>query len=217
MLFRSELCSSNSTKPIIVGFGAISSTGVTLSFGAGGPSGTLRPFSAARVFLTTQASFACASAPVYRDVQHTFTHELLHAIGLAHTDVAGAMMTPTFFACRSSNDLQPDDLAALAALYPPTQPAPTPTPMTSAALSAPGFSTRITYSTNGQALAVFAGGSLAQLESSAALAGARGVWVQDSSGTFRLLVVNGASFLRDAFAAAFPGGIPSNVAVTLVR
>ena len=46
---------------------------------------------------------------------------------------------------------------------------------------------------------------------------AGGIWVQDAGGVFRLLVVNGPAFLRDQFRAAFPSGLPSNFAVTLVR
>ena len=37
------------------------------------------------------------------------------------------------------------------------------------------------------------------------------------AGQFRLLVVNGPTFLRDQFRAAFPQGLSANIAVTLVR
>lgn len=69
----------------------------------------------------------------------------------------------------------------------------------------------------GQALAVFLGGTTAQLEAAAAKATATGVWVQDPSRRFHLLVVNGPAFLRDDFVAAFPLGFPNTLAVTLVR
>ena len=48
-------------------------------------------------------------------------------------------------------------------------------------------------------------------------AGASGVWVQDATGTYRLLVVNGPAFLRASFGSAFTGGLAASTAVTLVR
>ena len=48
-------------------------------------------------------------------------------------------------------------------------------------------------------------------------AGATGVWAQDAAGRYQLLVLNGASFLRDQFVAQFPGGFTADTAVTLVR
>jgi hypothetical protein len=73
------------------------------------------------------------------------------------------------------------------------------------------------FGTGTQAAAVFLGGSVDQLETAARGAGANGVWAQDSGGRFQLLVVGGPSFLRDAFAAPFPGGFAASTAVTLTR
>lgn len=206
-----ELCSNNPAKPIVVGFGVLPATGLTLSYGTASRTSTLRTLTASRVFVTTVPSLACPGTPTYRDIEHTFTHELLHAIGIGHSSVPGAMMTPTFIACRSSTLLTADDVAALAALYPPTQPAASTTTATR------GFAAPVVFGSSGQALAVFAGGTAAQLEASAAASGASGVWVQDAAGTFRLLIVGGAAFLRDEFVSAFPGGLTTNSAVTLVR
>ena len=224
---RAELCSTSPTKPIVVGFGAISSTGQALSFGTVS-GGTYSSYTAARVFLTTRNTFLCNDAPIYRDLQHTMTHELLHAIGVGHTTVPSAIMSATFVACRTPHTMQADDIAAVNALYTPTLPAttplatptatptvtgtPTPTPVVSGAFVRP-----VLFSSAGQSLAVFNGGSFDQLESAARSAGAAGVWVQDAGGRFRLLVVNGPGFLRDQFRAAFPDGLPTNFAVTLVR
>ena len=64
---------------------------------------------------------------------------------------------------------------------------------------------------------MFSGGTFDQLEAAARAAGATGLWVQDSGGQFRLLVIGGPAFLRDQFRAAFPLGLTSNLAVTVVR
>ncbi|MDA0302325.1 MAG: matrixin family metalloprotease [Chloroflexi bacterium] len=228
---RAELCSTTTTRPIVVGFGAIASTGQALSFSLTGW-GTYSTYTAARVFLTTRNNFTCPTAPIYRDLQHTMTHEVLHAIGIGHSNVASSIMAPTFAACRTPHTMQTDDIAAVNALYPPTLPAPaptpvatgtpvataTPTPTASPSPVTPGtFSRPVLFSPAGQSLAVFEGGSFDQLEAAARNANASGVWVQDAGGSFRLMVVNGPAFLRDQFRAAFPSGIPPNIAVTLVR
>ena len=67
------------------------------------------------------------------------------------------------------------------------------------------------------ATAVFGGGSLDQLEVTAQRAGASGVWLQDSSGSFQLLVVGAPAFLKDGVKNAFPSGVPGFTAVTLTR
>lgn len=224
---RAELCSTSTARPIVVGFGAIASTGQALSYGSGG--GTYANYTAARVFVTTKNNFTCPTAPTYRDLQHTMTHELLHAIGLGHSSVASAIMAPTFVACRTPYTMQSDDIAAVNALYPPTLPPPTSSGVTTSptATSTPapaatptgsiGFAGPVIYSVSGQSLTVFPGGTFDELEAAARGAAATGVWMQDAQGTFRLLVVGGPVFLRDQFRAAFPNGLPSNTAVTLVR
>ncbi len=47
--------------------------------------------------------------------------------------------------------------------------------------------------------------------------GADGVWAQDASGAYHLLVVNGPAFLRTTFASFFPNGFTSSTAVTLTK
>ena len=79
------------------------------------------------------------------------------------------------------------------------------------------FVGQLTFWENTQALAVFSGGSVAQLEASATVSIVNGVWVQDATGTFRLLVVGGPAFINDQFRASFPTGFAANTAVTLVR
>ena len=222
---HNELCSTSSARPIVVGFGATPTTGQALSFGTvlGGPYTT---YTAARVFVSNTTNFACTGSPPYRDLQLTMAHELLHSIGIGHSQDPSALMAPTFNACQGARVLNADDLAAIAVLYPPVlpvatataTPTPTATPTATATPTTTGtFRTAVTFSLSGQALSVFSGGTAEQLEAAALAAGATGVWVQDSSGTFRLLVVNGPTFLRDQFRAAFPAGLPSNSAVTLVR
>jgi len=198
---RAELCSTSTTRPIVIGFGSIPSTGQALSFGTGEP-GAFSNYTAARVFISTRNSFTCNDAPVYRDLQHTVTHEMLHAIGIGHSDIPSALMLPTFVACRTPYTMQSDDIAAVNNLYPPTlppatgsataTPAPTATPAGST-----GFVRPVLFSASGQSLAVFPGGTFDDLEAAARGVGATGVWVQDAGGAFRLLVVSGPAFLRD--------------------
>ena len=68
-----------------------------------------------------------------------------------------------------------------------------------------------------QSLVVFHGGTLEQLESSARGAGATGVWAQELSGAYQLLVVDGPAFVNAPFRAAFPAGIRSATALTLTQ
>lgn len=220
---RAELCSTTTARPIVVGFGTISSTGQALSYGQG-PRGAVSTYTVARVFLSNNNKFTCSDAPIFRDLEHTMTHELLHAIGIGHSNVASAIMAPTFAACRTPHTMQADDIAAINALYPPTQPlvispvitSPAPTPAATPAATG-AFVTPVMFSSSGQALAVFSGGTFDQLEAAARAAGATGLWVQDGGGQFRLLVISGPAFLRDQFRAAFPLGLTSNLAMTVVR
>ncbi len=62
-----------------------------------------------------------------------------------------------------------------------------------------------------------AGISFAGLEAAAQVNGATGVWAQDRSGAYALLVVNGPAFLKSSFTAAFPSGFSGPTAMTLVR
>ena len=216
---RTELCSTNTDRQIVVGIGKISSTGQTISYGNTQRTGPTT-YTVARVFLTNTGPFNCPTAPTYRDLQHTFTHELLHGIGIGHSAVAQAIMTPTFVACRTPFVMQPDDVAAVNALYPPTLPLPTGTSAPAATTStAPSgtFGTAVIFSPSGQSLTVFGGGTADQLEAAAKAVGASGVWVQDTTGQFRLMVVSGPAFLRDQFRAAFAASLPANLAVTLLR
>ncbi len=230
---RSTLCSTNLTGAIVIGAGHVGTTGKTRSYTTPRQGAKYATYTNARVFITNDDPFTCTDAPRYRNLQTTVTHELLHAIGLGHSDVAGALMLPSFIACQATFNMGADDIAAVNALYPPTlpptptatgTPAPTPTvtPMPTATATAvpatPGrFQTAVFFSSNGQALTVFSGGTLEQLEAAAKAAGATGVWVQDGGGAFRLLVIDGPGFIRDQFRIAFPAGLPANLAVTLVR
>lgn len=108
--------------------------------------------------------------------------------------------------------------------------APTPTPTVTApgasstpAAGATGVSGRfagsVAFTTSGQGLAVFLGGSVADLEASARglQTGVKGVWAQEPNGNYQLLVVDGPAFLSDGFRKAFPTGFAGTTAVTLVR
>jgi len=55
-------------------------------------------------------------------------HEFGHALGLLHSESSAATMYPSASACDTDlRTLDPDDIAGVRALYPPTQPPPTPT------------------------------------------------------------------------------------------
>lgn len=78
------------------------------------------------------------------------------------------------------------------------------------------FAAPVVYAPSGQALVVFRGGTVAQLEAAARAANATGVWAQDASGSYQLLILGGAAFIRDAFIAKIPA-FAGDTAVTLIR
>ena len=67
------------------------------------------------------------------------------------------------------------------------------------------------------ALAVFEGGTTAQLEAAAAGVNARGAWVQDASGNYHLLVIGGPTFVNGEFEATFAPGFAGLTPLTLTR
>lgn len=67
------------------------------------------------------------------------------------------------------------------------------------------------------AVVVYAGGSVDQLEAAARAASASGAWVQDASGAYQLLVVDGPAFLNATFRARFASGFATAIALTLTR
>lgn len=73
------------------------------------------------------------------------------------------------------------------------------------------------FSTLGQALVIFGGGTVAQLEVAASAATAKGAWVQDPTGAYQLLVVGGPAFLKEQFQAKFAAGIAVNTPMALTR
>ncbi len=73
------------------------------------------------------------------------------------------------------------------------------------------------FSSGGQALAIFSGGPVSDLEARAGATGASGAWLQDQKGGYQLLVVGGPSFINAPFRASFASGIPTNTPVTLTR
>ncbi len=210
---RSRLCAKSDADPIVIGWGALRETGRALSYGIIGTGGTAS-FSFARVFISNTFEFNCAAGPVYRDLQHTVTHELLHAIGIGHSDNPTAVMAPVSTACDSPYLLQPEDVAGLASLYPAAS---TQRDTATSALASRATLSDVRFGASRSALAVFSGGSVEQLAGAIAASGASGAWVQDARGRFLLVVAGGPAFLRDAVAAAYPAGIPASTPVTAVR
>ncbi|MBI5547059.1 MAG: matrixin family metalloprotease [Deltaproteobacteria bacterium] len=65
---------------------------------------------------------------IYDDVQNVLTHELGHALGLAHSEIAQATMYPASPRGETSKRaLQADDIDGVRALYQPSSTAPVPT------------------------------------------------------------------------------------------
>ena len=69
-------------------------------------------------FQFVTASSGCSGGFYIEDVA---AHEFGHALGLGHSAVASATMYPSISACsQQSRTLDPDDIAAVRSLYPPT-------------------------------------------------------------------------------------------------
>ena len=79
------------------------------------------------------------------------------------------------------------------------------------------FASKPIFSSGGQALSILQGGTVDQLEVATRAIGASGVWVQDSTAAFQLLLVSGPSFLKDSFRLKFPTGFVGSTSVLLVR
>lgn len=222
---RADLCSRSSGHPIVVGYGTIASAGVARYYGSAGTETAPAALTAARVYVNHAYDFACAGDATYRDLQHVLTHELLHAIGVGHSADATAIMAPSGIACSMATTLQPDDVAALAAIYPPPQPpaataapitAPLPAPATQESSSSGGGSFDRAIASAGVNTALWTGGSLGDL-GRAAMA-ARGVSVTVFVGGAPRVYVPGApAFVNASFQLAFPDGVPAGAIVLVVQ
>lgn len=100
----------------------------------------------------------------------------------------------------------------------------TPTPVATPSAAPPAtlpakaaFAAPPVFGSVGQAMAVFSGGTVDALEGAANATGATGVWVQEASGAYQLLVVGGPPFINQSFRSAFGAGLPANTPMTLVR
>ena len=211
---RAVLCSSNSAPAIVVGYGTIASTGLTRSEGLTNPGSSVTSFTSARVFLSNTYAFACPEEPPYRDLQHVITHELLHAIGIGHSEVPAAVMAAVGTACELQITLQPDDIAALAALYTPVLPPPTDTTSPPPASASTGFDRPI--AATGVNTALWTGGSVTDLGVATTAAG--GVSVAVFSGGRAVIFIPGApSFVNASFTALFPDGVLAGTILLVVR
>ena len=94
----------------------------------------------------------------------------------------------------------------------PVTPTPAPTPRPSGT-----FASTPAFGPSGQSLAVYIGGTPDQLEAAASAIGATGIWAQEASGTYRLLIVRGPAFANAPFRTAFPQGFAGATALTLTR
>ncbi len=240
---RADLCSTNPGHAIVVGWGSIASTGLTLNFGIQTSALGASTFTAARVFLDDTYNFACPDSPTYRDLQHVFSHELLHAIGVGHSTDPNALMAPTGVACQMGYLLTSDDIAAIAALYPPVLPAPapvvtaTPAPTPAATVAptpvptatpVPSVTTApIASGTDmgqfdrpiasvGVNTALWGGGSVTELATATQSSGGRSITVY-LGGRAVIYIPGAPAFVNAAFLGAYPVGVPSATIVLIVR
>jgi MYXO-CTERM domain-containing protein len=73
------------------------------------------------------------SDPGQTALKYVMAHELGHFLGLAHSDVDGALMSPGYRSLPPEADLlSADDVAAICAVYPPGQPLTCPAPSAAA-------------------------------------------------------------------------------------
>lgn len=218
---RTTLCGRSRDFPIVVGWGAFASgeRGGTAKWTTSVvPSGQVAPILFGRAFVKNDHSWTCPAPDPDRHLRHVFEHEILHTLGVGHSAVEGAAMAPASVICAAPRVLQPDDIAALAALYPPPPGASTNEPAAApVAVSSGTFAAAPAFSATGQALAVFLGGSVGQLEALATQARATGVWAQDAVGVYYLDVIGGPTFVNAAFRARFAAGFSGPTAVTLTR
>lgn len=83
------------------------------------------------------------------------------------------------------------------------------------AAAAGGFIAPPVFGSGTQALVVFTGGTVDELEAASRNARSSGAWVQDARGAYHLLVIDGPSFLKDMFRANFPQGFLGATSVSL--
>jgi hypothetical protein len=79
------------------------------------------------------------------------------------------------------------------------------------------FASAPEFTTDGYALAVFNGGSVAQLQAASAAVGATGAWVQDGTGGIVFIPTSIYNPLQRAIEARFPVGFRVATAITLVQ
>ena len=96
-------------------------------------------------------------------------------------------------------------------------PTPTATAAPAPATGTPGFAAPPVFNTSGQALAVFNGRTLAELNAAAKAGRASGVWLQTPAGAYVVYIIGGPSFLEDEIRRTFASGFGGGVAVTLVQ
>ena len=218
---RTTLCGRSRDFPIVVGWGAFASDarGGTAKWTTSVvPSGQVAPILFARVFVKNDQAWTCPVPDPDRHLRHVIEHELLHTLGIGHSAVEGAAMAPASVICGAPRVLQPDDIAALAALYPPPPGPSTNEPAAApVAVSSGTFAAAPVFGAAGQALVVFLGGSVGQLEAAATQERATGVWAQDAVGVYYLDVIGGPTFINAAFRARFATGFAGPTAVTLTR
>ena len=185
-----------------------------------GPDLSVRPD--AQVTLTVTASSPNSTALSYNWTQIAGTQVALSSNGGASTSFVAPPMTGSALQFRVAvSDGSPEIVSDTVTVNITTAaPAPTPTSVPTTVSPPTGgtgnFAAPVVYAPSGQALVVFRGGTVAQLEAAARAANATGVWAQDASGAYQLLIIGGASFIRDAFIAKIRS-FTSDTAVTLVR
>ncbi len=137
---RAQLCTHDSARPIIVGFGAMAAPGLgeAISLARRDPQGQFDDPLSSRIFISSTDTFTCAETGSNSQLDAVLLHELLHGIGIDHTSVAAAVMYFESDDCAPVTTMQADDLRALDALYGEVKAAPSPTAVPASPTPQPG-------------------------------------------------------------------------------
>lgn len=122
-------CDWDGSGSIAVGWSPLHTAGVANYGWMGGPDGAA--IFGAGVMIDSSSYWtepieSCSNGDTYRLLRHVILHEVMHALGIGHSEVSEAVMAPSHNVCVATAVLHQDDLDALRAHYPPSASAPKP-------------------------------------------------------------------------------------------
>lgn len=113
---RTEFCEFSEVGVIYMGYENLGGPAVAGFTSAFSPRDRRNEINSAGILINSNSSYECSGEPRYRELQLTMTHELLHALGVDHSNKAQSVTQAGL--CSPDYQLQPDDTAALHELYP---------------------------------------------------------------------------------------------------